>query len=695
MGAYAVAFAPYIPLWLIAALALVSVLVIGVTILRGVPGGFLRLGLAGIVLLGLANPALRSEERAPNKDVALLIVDETPSQTTLGRVDDTRAVADELAKELAQFDDTLDVRRVVLSHSTLEDGARGTLVFEAAQEALADVPARRYAGTILVTDGQVHDADALTGLPPGPLHAIIMGDRAVPDRRLVVVQAPSFGVVDEPVDLILRVEDPTASVADSIRPSLRIDGEVQRLPRIPFNEDVTVSVQLTHRGASILELRVPELEGELSTINNRAVLSLNGVRDRLRVLLVSGEPHPGERTWRNLLKSDPSVDLVHFTILRPPEKQDGTPIDELSLIAFPTRELFEVKLNDFDLIVFDSYRRRGVLPGIYLGNIVEYVQNGGALLDAAGPGFAGPFSLYRTPLGEVLPVEPRGTVTEEMFTPQVTDEGLRHPVTARLPGGPDRIPGADGPDWGQWLRQVDVLERTGNVLMTGIDEQPLVTLNRVGDGRVAQVSSDHIWLWARGYDGGGPHAELLRRLAHWLMKEPELEEETLRAVANGERLEVQMRTLSAPNEDPVATVTLPDGTTAEVPLQRITAGYYAGDLPLQQSGLYEVREGNRTVLAAAGVLNALEFSDLNASDTRLAAPVETTGGRLSWATDGMLPDIRRTDPERPAGGSGWIGLRANGDYTVTGLSTAPVLPGWLLLTLFLGLLAGTWYRESR
>lgn len=695
MDGLAIALAPVIPFPLIMGLAILTLLVIGASVLRGVPGGVLRMGLAALILIGLANPSLRTEERVPNKDVALLIVDETPSQSTVGRLETTRAVANEVAEKLARFEETLELRRVTLSHSTLEDGGRGTRVLAAAREALADIPARRYAGAILVTDGQVHDAEALVGLPRGPLHAIIVGAREIPDRRLVIVQAPSFGLVDETVNLVLRIEDPTAGPADTIRPNLRIDGAAQRVPRIPFNQDVILPVQLTHRGVSILELQVPELAGELSTINNRAVLSMNGVRDRLRVLLVSGEPHPGERAWRNLLKSDPSVDLVHFTILRPPEKQDGTPIDELSLIAFPTRELFEVKLNDFDLIVFDSYRRRGVLPGVYLGNIVQYVRNGGALLDSAGPSFAGPFSLFRTPLGEVLPVEPVGSVTEDVFTPDVTDEGLRHPVTARLPGGPDRFPGAQGPNWGEWMRQVDVVSRAGDILMTGSGEQPLVTLDRVGDGRVAQVSSDHIWLWARGYDGGGPHAELLRRLAHWLMKEPELEEETLRAVATGDRLEIRKRTLSAPENDPVASVTLPDGTEVEISLQRLSAGYFAGDIPLTQSGVYEVREGGRSILAAAGVLNALEFSDLNATDTRLSGPVSTTGGRLFWAMDEDMPDMRRTAPDRPTGGSGWIGFRANGDYTVTGLRTTPLLPGWVFLVMLLGLLAGVWYRESR
>ena len=133
------------------------------------------------------------------------------------------------------------------------------------------------------------------------------------------------------------------------------------------------------------------------------MVTIDGVRDKLRVLLVSGEPHAGERTWRNLLKSDANVDLVHFTILRPPEKLDGTPINELSLIAFPVRELFQQRINDFQLIIFDRYARQGIVPPIYLDNIAKYVRNGGAVLVAAGPDYAGPTSIWHTPLDAVLP----------------------------------------------------------------------------------------------------------------------------------------------------------------------------------------------------------------------------------------------------------------------------------------------------
>lgn len=695
MTGYAIDFAPFLPLWGLALAAGALALAFGWLAWRGIPGSLFRAALAGLFLLALANPALLEERREANPDVALLIVDETPSQGAVGRLEETKRIAAAVEQELESHRGAgLEIRRINLRHQTLRDGADGTRLVDRALEALADVPDRRYAGAILVTDGQIHDADALSTLPPGPLHALIIGRRGAADRRLAVVEAPSFGVVGEPVEIVIRVDDPTAGPDDTIRPRVALDGRAQRTGRIPFNEDVRISLSVEHRGPSVVELSVPPLDGELSEINNQSVLTINGVRDRLRVLLVSGEPHPGERTWRNLLKADPSVDLVHFTILRPPEKQDGTPIDELSLIAFPTRELFEIRLHDFDLIVFDNYRRRGVLPSLYLGNIVDYVRDGGALLDAAGPGFAGPFSLYRTALGDILPLEPTGEVIERPFVPMVTDRGLRHPVTAGLPGGPDRLPGVDGPAWGEWLRQIDVVPRAGDVVLEGLDGLPLVTLDRVGEGRVAQLASDHIWLWARGYDGGGPQAELLRRLAHWLMKEPELEEEDLRATASDDGLEIRLRTLDSRDRAEVR-ITGPDGATVDLPLDLLANGVFSGSIPLTESGIFEVTDGVRTTRVAAGVLNALEFSRLTATAQFLAPAVVESGGRLRWMAEEELPSIRRVAADRPAGGSGWIGLVENGDYTVVGLDAVPLIPGWVLLLTAIGLLGASWYREAR
>lgn len=694
MSALSLSFEPLLPVWALAGLGGLLAVVLLAGVLAGARGSALRALAGAALVLALANPSVVSEERDPLSDIALLVVDETPSQEIGARAEQTARAAETLRARLDAFEPGLEVREIRVRHRSIADGEDGTRLIEPLRDALADVPAGRFAGAVLVTDGQIHDAPedwGTLGLD-GPVHSVLTGGEAEGDRRLVVVEAPSFGLVDREVPLVLRIEDPAAD--GRARVTLRVDGGEPRTVELPLNEDAEAPITLDHRGPTVVEIEVEEGPRELTLANNAAVVSVNGVRDRLRVLLVSGEPHPGERTWRNLLKSDPSVDLVHFTILRPPEKQDGTPIHELSLIAFPTRELFEIKLDEFDLIVFDRYRRRGVLPSLYLRNVVDYVENGGAVLMAAGPAFAGRFSLFESPLRDALPAAPTGDARDIGFRPRVSERGIRHPVTGALPGGP-RVLGdeARDPAWGRWFRQVDAIATDGDVVMTGLEGQPLLVLDRFGDGRVAQVLSDHIWLWARGFEGGGPHNELMRRLAHWLMKEPELAEDALNARVEGDRLVVERRSLD-PLLDPDVTVTGPDGETVTLSLQDRRDGRYTAEMPVDRSGLYAVEHGTRTAMAAAGALNPKELADIAASQAVVGPLAEASGGRVVRARDGV-PDIRLVQPERIAAGPGWIGLKRNDAYVVRGLSETPLLPGFLALALILSLAALAWRREAR
>jgi hypothetical protein len=689
-------FAPLVPLPVLIVACIAGALAVWLGFAGRARGALLRTGAVAVLLLALANPALIEEEREPLKDVAALVVDETPSVGVADRGADVAKAREQIEAQLGRMSGTLDLRVVHVHHDNISQGSEGTKLIGPLVQALRDVPERRRAGTILLTDGQVHDVPKSAedaGLT-GPMHVLLAGRKDERDRRLVIVRAPPYGIVGKDVTMTIRVEDygqaNPASAAPATITILR-DGRPFQTETVPVGFDHSMTFLLEHGGPTVFELSVSPIERELTLANNKAVLSVNGVRDRLRVLLVSGEPHAGERTWRNLLKSDPSVDLVHFTILRPPEKQDGTPIHELSLISFPTRELFEVKLQEFDLVIFDRYRRRGVLPPVYLQNVVDYVQHGGALLSAAGPTFASAFSIYRTPLQSVLPGEPTGGVIERGYLPQVTDIGLRHPVTAALPTGPEAQ--KDGkPRWGRWLRQVEVVAKRGNVLMRGINDNPLLILDRFGEGRVAQINSDHIWLWARGFEGGGPQAELLRRLAHWLMKEPELEEDALRAEVKDGKLEILRRSIEP--IDGSVTVTAPDGSTTTVKLVNTGPGRYQASLNVTQTGLYSVTDGERVAMAAAGALNPLELADVRATEAPLAPLVKATQGSVHWLMDG-IPTVRRVAPERRTSGRNWIGLVSNEDYLVTGVRRIPAMPALLVLALFLAAAAWGWRREGR
>ncbi|MBI3710176.1 MAG: hypothetical protein HY246_21230, partial [Proteobacteria bacterium] len=546
--------APLLPQAALIALAAAGILCLALLWWRRAGGALWRTAAVAGLLAALLNPTAVLEQRQPLSDVAVVVVDDSASQRIGQRKARAEAALAQLQQRLAQQKD-LELRVVRAAGGAADE----TRLFEAVDRALADVPKSRIAGIIMLTDGQVHDAPREIDRErlPGPIHALLTGERNEGDRRLIVERSPTYGIVGKPLAMTLRVDDGPGAAAGTARVDIRRDGGEIQTVRLAIGTPQTFDFTLDHGGQSVFEIQVEPGPRELTLDNNRAVVVIHGVRDRLRVLLVTGEPHPGERTWRNLLKSDPSVDLVHFTILRPPEAQDFTPVNELSLIAFPIRELFEVKLNEFDLIIFDRYRRRDVLAQIYLDNIVRYVRRGGALLVATGPNVTGAGNLFTSPLGQILPGTPTSTVFEQGFKPQITELGRRHPVTADLPGAESAEP-----SWGRWFRQVDTEPRRGHVLMSGVGSRPLLLLDRVGEGRVAQIMSDHIWLWARGYEGGGPHLDLLRRMSHWLMKQPDLDEEALRLKVEGKDLQVIRQTMA--DSVPPVTVTSPSGQTKQL-----------------------------------------------------------------------------------------------------------------------------------
>ncbi len=668
------------PVWVLAALAVAA---LALAFWRGLAGAWLRALTAAAVLLALANPSLQEEERADLSDIVIVVVDDSASQRIADRPDQTAGALARVETAIAALPNT-EARVIRVGDG---EGDSGTLLMAGLAEAMAEVPRARLAGAILISDGQVHDAELVPDLP-APLHLLLTGHETDWDRRLIVRNAPAFAILGEPVTLTLRIEDRgrvPADVSGAAELSISIDGDEPRRFRVPVGEDLDLPVSLPHGGINVLQFTVRTEDGELTDRNNTAVVQINGVRDRLRVLLVSGEPHAGERVWRNLLKSDASVDLVHFTILRPPDKQDGVPVSELSLIAFPTRELFVDKIEEFDLIIFDRYRRRGILPTSYLENVRDYVRRGGAVLVAAGPEFGSADSLWRSPLAEIIPVSPTSRVIEEGFRPELTETGQKHPVTEGL----DRLAPEGG--WGRWFRLLDLNPTAGHVVMEG-DGRPLLVLDRVGEGRIAMLGSDHAWLWGRGYEGGGPQLELLRRLAHWMMKEPDLEEETLSATATGQRMTVTRRTLGeAPG---MLGITGPDGGEIGLEMQEVSPGRWQTVWDAPDMGLYRLAEGEHSAVIALGPAAPREFEQTIASGDALAAPVAATRGGVLRIEDGE-PAIRRVGEGRVAAGRGWIGITPRGAYLTVDLRVAPLLPppGFLLLIAALALAA--WLREGR
>jgi hypothetical protein len=685
---YGIAFTPLVPstvLWVgLAAIVVIAALLL----IARARGAAVRVAALALILLALANPSFTREDREPLSSVAAVVIDKSPSQNFGTRNQETAKAQEALVDSLKKIKG-LEVR--VVEAGQADGETDGTKLFGALSSALSDVPVDRVAGAFLITDGRVHDipANAAALGFQAPVHALITGRKDERDRRIAITAAPRFGIVGQTQTITYRLDDQGVT-GERAKVVVRRDGEVISERTLSSGQTANVDIDIKHAGPNLVEIEASPLANELTPVNNRAVVSIDGVRDKLRVLLVSGEPHSGERTWRNLLKSDPSVDLVHFTILRPPEKQDGTPINELSLIAFPTRELFQQKINEFQLIIFDRYARQGVLPIAYFDNIARYVRSGGAVLVSAGPDYASTTSIWRTPLDSVLPAEPVG-VTEKPFYAHLSDAGKRHPVTRGLEGS-----ASEPPHWSRFFRTVDTRNATTPPVMTGADGKPLLLLSRFGEGRVALLLSDQIWLWARGYEGGGPHLDLLRRVSHWLMKQPDLDEEALRLQVQGKDLAVVRQTMG----DTVApvTVTSPSGATQALTLNPGEPGEYRATLPANELGLWQATDGTLKALINVGPTNPKEFSEVTSTTEALKPLAQATGGDARRIVDGSSLDMPRIVPVRASSvfrGDGWMGVKMRDASVVKGVGVLPMFAGLIGLLLLLGAFAATWLREGR
>jgi hypothetical protein len=703
-----VQLAPALPLWALGILTLLGLIALIPAFRASTPGRWWRLLLVALLAGWLSGPKLVRQQWRTRPDIALLVVDHSGSETIRHRMASIDAARLALTQE-AMAIPNLELRTITVP----EAGSQGTQLFAAIDTALGDIPPDQLAGVIALSNGEIAD---LPPKPPftAPFHLLLPAKGEETDRRLRLVDAPRYGVVGSSVTLRYIVEDlgpaPAGSTAEV---SVQRDGDPVSATGVPVGQVQTLTIPVRREGPSIIVLNASGLPGEVSPINNQQIVTINGVRDRLRVLLISGEPDPGERAWRRLLKSDPAVDLVHFTILRPPDKDDLTPLDQLALIAFPERELFEQKIANFDLIILDRFQNEGILPGAYLGNIAAYVRNGGALLLEAGPEFATPDSLAHTELGQVLPAQPTVAGDPEdaamgfpspfaqqppdgagisigAFRPALTDLGLRDPVTADLPG----TDGAQRPDWGHWYRLINAMAVHGQVLMQGGGGKPLLILDHVGQGRVGLLLSDQIWLWARDHDGGGPQAELLRRLAHWLMKEPALDENRLTAAMDGGTLDIDQRQL-LPGPPPVVSVTDPDGHERQLPTNAMGPGHATLSVPAEEPGLWRVSDGTRTAYAASDMADPPEWADLRGTATKAGAVIAATDGSAHWLLSRGVPALRLVAPADVTGGADWIGLRRNDAHVTTGIALTPLLPGWAALPLLLAVLLVAWRREGR
>lgn len=653
-----------------------------------------RVLLLSAFIIGLLNPSILQQERNYARDVATIVVDQSASQQIGKRAERTQSALEYLKTKIEQLG-SFELRVVSApKDNTLQNK---TELFSALDQALVDVPVKRRAGTIFISDGQIHDIpkDETVFKNYGPVHILLSGKKAEKDRRIIITQAPAYGLVGKNVTVKYRVEDTKNISRKNAEVTLNLHDGSQRRFTVPIGQEQSIELKLEHPSQNVFTLSVEAVPNEITLTNNQVPILINGVRDRLKVLLVSGIPHSGERTWRDLLKSDPGVDLIHFTILRGPRNTlSFVPQNELALIAFPYRELFEIKLYDFDLIIFDRYKIHNILSDRYFNNIVRYVKKGGAVLVTSGPAFASKRSIYNTPLDEIIPGKPTGQVIEKSYVPSVTNRGHSHPVTKNLIWKNQRIEPNKKEHWGAWLRYIDITPSRGDILMQGPNKSPLLVLDRLEEGRVAQIASDHIWLWSRDYDGGGPHTELLRRIVHWLMKEPELDERAMNIAVNKDKITIEKQGFDNKQEN--VSMTTPNGETSVITLKQTDDGMLRHKHKANELGIYAFKdtEGMRK-FAIIGNIDPPELRDIRTTPEKMSPLITTSKGTDIWLVDNPTPRIRSNHTAQRYGGSNWLALKHNKDYTVVGVKNIALLPKWFLLITLMSLALLLWWREGK
>lgn len=474
---------------------------------------------------------------------------------------------------------------------------------------------------------------------------------------------------------------------------LRRDGEVlQRrvVEVVPDRTSYNVSFELVPRriGKEIYSVTAPVFEGEALAENNVQHFLLRVIRDKVRVLHVVGRPSWDERFLRQLLKRNPNVDLISFFILRTNQSVQKIPTEELSLIPFPTEELFEQELGSFDLIVFQNFNFGPYSMRQYLGNIAKFVRDGGGFvmvggdLSFASGGYAG------TPLEEILPVElPGGTaqglVSEDPFSPALTEAGLRHPMT-QLAFDPasnrelwSKLPLLQGSNIVAQARKGATVLATHPTLKVRGGAMPVLTIQEVGQGRSMALTSDSLWRWAlqRVGQGGTPREYQLfwSNAIRWLIKDPELKLVKLEVAENtwapGQVARVNVR-VAKPDYTPAAdaegilsiawrplTDLTRNGGAASAPTIKTqtfrtnATGLATIELPVEQAGVWELEaqvlteagqfKDNDTLLVTPDVM---EWRDILPRDELLEAIAQATSGTAQLLPGASVSSLRFEPP---------------------------------------------------
>jgi uncharacterized membrane protein len=557
--------------------------------------------LAGITaLFFLVEPGLRKLQVARVKSRVAVLVDrsasmgfpvESKGQSRSAQAADEldalapemEALRDRYAFELYGFDPELSPVSAGTLRTQPARGGRTDLLaaLRAAATGQGGSTARKLSGILLFSDG-ADNSELSTGLSPRtraaieelgvPISTFALGKSGLKDLAIETVKVDEFAFVRNSITAEVEVRgrgfkgQPTKVV-------LRREGTVIATRDIRFESDddvqtVTFTFTPDQTGRFVYTLAVPVFPEEAVSDNNTRSFALKVIRDRVRVLLVAGRPSWDERFLRGLLRQDPNVELISFYILRNQADVTGATNDEreLSLIPFPMREIFQEKLDTFDVVIFQNfgYSEPGLSIASYESGLANYVKNGGALLliggDRSFSEAPGRFGM----LADALPVEAALPADVQPFKARLTPEGQRHPVTAL--GGASQssesawasLPAIPGINLTRAKSGATVLLEHPFATVDG-RAAPLLALWDYGRGRSLALTTDGSWYWAFVAHGSGSQSRYYERFwsnaLRWLVRDPDLT--TLQVVADPPSVEpgkpvAVVVTARLPNYQPAA-----------------------------------------------------------------------------------------------------------------------------------------------
>lgn len=698
---------PQIPHEIFWGLFALTCAVSGASFYRKIPGTTLRSGAAAAVFAALANPQAIDEEKRVLPRVIPVFMDESASLGSRGSyVKETFSLLESQLSALGP----VTLRQVSFGNDEMSASKPGTHLAQTMQMTLNTIPEDEMGAVFIVSDGIVADINNIAGKNiNAPVHALIVGEEGEEDFYLDVISAPSIGIVGEEQNIEFSVVDGKSSDLHTATASVSIfyNGQKVRTNTIPVNDPQNIVLSEIYPdglqlGPNLIDIHIEGIETganrtpeEVSYENNRITIITEGISDRENWLLFTGEPGPGTRLWRNMLTSGASNRLLHFSYLRPLDKEDMTPLRDLATTVLPVVEVFEQKLSEQDVVIFDNYTFNGVIPASYFTHLNRYVEEGGSLIIVGADTLTSPASIAKTTLSEIMPLLPLedALVYTNGFVPAVTEDGLRHRITG------DIVESSPPETWGPWYMLAQTVARPeATVLLEDGAGTPLLAIQTVGKGRVAMLGSNQATVWAAGHKGGGPAVDLYENLAGWLIRNPKFDDENLRLVEKGGQIAVELRTMKD-TVDPVR-ITKPSGETFDVLPELSTPGVYTFQFPVHEKGGYRAqRQGAEAT--EAYVVSGHEDEEEIKKVISTTAPFELLTSahqgrtvRVITAEGGvLLPQIQNAGDVQE-GDYATLAVNMQEKTETIGANDRPLLPYWLYGGLIAGCLVASFRQKE-